>query len=380
MAGKRGPAKRKARPGTRARLRTGVRKGPAAKRKPLRRKGVVRRRARAPVSQQHAAYWAGRAYTAGCAAATAAANHRSVEAPGESEHARVNEAWATWCQAAGKPPWTLYSAAAARFMEGWRSMAGGYDQRWVLVPTTKTIGVVITVMNEQETVGAIIAELQRLPLHEMIFVVNGSTDASFERIRNQSSSIIVHYDEPLGHDVGRAVGAKLADSDILLFLDGDLPVKAEQLVPFVAAISEGSDVALNDISPLLGLFAVRDKVTVVKEFVNRAMGRADLAANSLTAVPHALSREALLRIGAPQLSVPPKAQVIAIEQGLKLVCPASVDVISGNRIRSQNTGGNNAVAQMIVGDHIEALQAAMQRRGARLGFPDQLRQRGYIMS
>ena len=260
-------------------------------------------------------------------------------------------------------------------MEGWRSVAGGYDRGWTLLPTTKRVTAIVTVMNEQDTVPAVIAELSRLPLQETIYVINGSTDDSYPRIRNQSAGVIVHYDAPLGHDVGRAVGARLADADILLFLDGDLPVKAEQLVPFIAAVADGADLALNDLSPYLGVFAARDSVSMVKEFVNRAMGRADLKANSLTAVPHAMSREAVQRIGAAHLAVPPLAQVLAIEHGLRIVCPDSIDVISGNRVRATNSGSNNAVARMIIGDHIEALKTAMDRRGVRLAYPDQLRQR-----
>lgn len=342
------------------------------------RRGSARRRAGRAVPSRSIAYWLESAYTAGVAAASAAVNHQAAEERDESEHGRVNEAWATWCAASGKLPWSVYYSAAARFMEGWRSVVGGYDRGWVLLPTAKSVAAIVTVMNEQDTVPAIIAELQRLPLQESIYVINGSSDDSFARIRNQSAGVIVHYDAALGHDVGRAIGARLSDAEILLFLDGDLPVRAEQLVPFIAAIGDGADLALNDISPYLGVFAARDGVTMVKEFVNRAMGRSELEANSLTAVPHAMSREALRRIGTAQLAVPPKAQVLAIDHGLRIVCPASIDVIATNRVRSSNSGTNNAVARMIIGDHIEALKAAMDRRGVRLGCPDQLRQRHHI--
>ncbi|GIO98821.1 hypothetical protein J14TS5_39070 [Paenibacillus lautus] len=230
-------------------------------------------------------------------------------------------------------------------------------------------------MNEKDTILQLLEQLHRLPLHEIIFVVNGSTDESFEMIRNQSKAIIVHYKQALGHDVGRAVGAKLADSEILLFLDGDVPILAEHLVPFIDAIEQGSDIALNDISPLIGMFSNRDYVTIVKEFINRSMGRADLEANSLTAVPHAIKKEAAQIIGYANLSVPPKAQVIALEKGLKINAPASVDVITKNRLRARNVGLQNAVSDLIIGDHIEALKTAFDLKGPRLSFTDQIRQR-----
>ncbi|KKO54344.1 hypothetical protein XI25_09570 [Paenibacillus sp. DMB20] len=237
---------------------------------------------------------------------------------------------------------------------------------------------IVMVMNEKDTILQVIEQLQRMPLHEMIFVVNGSTDESFEMIRNQSDATIVHYQRALGHDVGRAIGAKLADSDILLFLDGDFPVMAEQLVPFIDAIERGTDIALNNITPYIGLFSGRDAVTTVKEFLNRSMSRGDLEANSLTAVPHAMRKEAAGMIGYGNLAIPPKAQVIAIEKGLSISAPASVDVITRNRIRARNVGPNNVVSDMIIGDHIEALKAVIDSKGSRLSFPDQIRHRQII--
>ncbi|MFE0558221.1 glycosyltransferase family 2 protein [Paenibacillus sp. NPDC058910] len=288
---------------------------------------------------------------------------------------RLNEGWNRWYRSVKPLPWTVYHAASAKFVEGYHKQSGKYLGNAVLLPTDKRVAVIVLVMNEKDTILKLLEQLHRLPLHEIIFVVNGSTDESFEMIRNQSKAIIVHYKHALGHDVGRAVGAKLADSDILLFLDGDVPVLAEHLVPFIDAIEQGSDIALNDISPYIGLFSERDHVTTIKEFINRSMGRADLEANSLTAVPHAMKKEAAQIIGYPHLSVPPKAQVIALEKGLTINAPASVDVITKNRLRARNVGLQNAVSDLIIGDHIEALKTAFDLKGSRLSFSDQIRQR-----
>ncbi|MED4959493.1 glycosyltransferase family 2 protein, partial [Paenibacillus macerans] len=56
----------------------------------------------------------------------------------------------------------------------------------------------------------------------------------------------------------------------------------------------------------------------------------------------------------------------ALARGLTVGAPHSVDVVRKNRIRRGNTGAGNAVAQMIIGDHIEALGAVMQTEGVRL--------------
>ncbi|MCQ6559721.1 glycosyltransferase family 2 protein [Paenibacillus mendelii] len=290
-------------------------------------------------------------------------------------HTKVNEQWHRWYQTVNRLAWPVYHAAAARFVEGFRKDAGGYFGNWILLPTTKKVAAIVTVMNEKDTILSVLEQLHRLPLHELIVVVNGSTDESFEIIRNQSRATIVHYREALGHDVGRAIGAKLAESEILLFLDGDFPIQAEHLVPFVDAIEQGMDIALNNISPYIGLFSGRDDVTTVKEFINRAMAREDLQANSLTAVPHAMRKQAAQRIGYANLAIPPKAQVIALDRGMRISSPASVDVITTNRHRSRNVGRNNAVSELIIGDHIEALKTVLDLKGSRLSFQDRIRHR-----
>jgi len=274
-------------------------------------------------------------------------------------------------------PGKLYPQAAAKFMEGYFNTANVYYKDWMLIPTARSVAAIVTVMNEKDTVPSVLEQLQRLPLHEMIFIVNGSTDESFEIIRNQSQATIVHYHAPLGHDVGRAIGAKLAESEILLFLDGDFPVFAEHLVPFLGAIEQGMDIALNNISPYIGLFAGRDPVTVVKEFLNRSMAKSELRSNSLTAIPHAMTKRAAEMIGYSNLTVPPKAQVIAIEKGLKIGAAANVDVISRNRVRMRNVGRSNPVSNLILGDHVEAFRSALDLRGSRLSFPDRVRRREF---
>jgi hypothetical protein len=187
---------------------------------------------------------------------------------------------------------------------------------------------------------------------------------------------MIHYDLALGHDIGRAIGAKAATADVVLFLDGDLPIRAEKLAAMARSVARGTDVVLNNVSPFLPRFHRRDQVTVVKEFLNRACSRPDLAANSLTAVPHALSRAAIEQIGPLQLAVPPVAQARALELGLKVSAPVSINVFKRNRKRRSNTGMNNVVSDLIVGDHLEAIQYRMASAQPRLTFPDLIRNRG----
>ncbi|KAA9008562.1 glycosyltransferase family 2 protein [Paenibacillus spiritus] len=232
-------------------------------------------------------------------------------------------------------------------------------------PLRERLSVIVTARNEEQTLPAVLRQAARLKPDELIVVLNGCTDGSYAAARRFPEVIIVHCPEAAGHDVGRGIGAKLARGGILLFLDGDLPIAAEDLYPFAAAVDKGTDAALNDLGPLLPPFSAADTVTRCKLLLNEALGRRDLGAASMTAVPHALSRRALETIGPSGLAVPPRAQAIAVLEGLRVETAGTVDVIRRNRRRgADNTGSGNRMEQLIAGDHAEALGELLARRGA----------------
>ncbi|BFT75019.1 glycosyltransferase family 2 protein [Paenibacillus sp. P36] len=268
-----------------------------------------------------------------------------------------------------------YLPVSRAFLEGYSEKQGMPTPNLVLVPTRQSIGAVITVSNEEKTIARVLNALERMPMKEIIVVINGSTDNSVHIAKQCPRATIVHYPNLVGHDVGRSIGAKLSTADMVLFLDGDIPIQTEELLPFIRAIDQGWDVALNDISPYIGLFTHRDGVSMVKQFVNRVQGRPELGANSMTAIPHMLSRKALQVIGSAALMVPPKAQAKAIRYGLRICAPASIDVVTANKPTRLNTGSTNPISNLIVGDHLEALHMLLHERGRRLEFKDVLRTR-----
>lgn len=315
-----------------------------------------------------AAYRAGR---------RAARRRLSAAEPGRAPDVRMlNDAW---CAFRGGRRYAArshrkYMADMRAFLRGFATGAPLPRKDPVLLPTRQTVGAVVTAMNEAATLSSVLGQLARLPLAETVVIVNGSRDDSFA-VARRFGATTVHYADPLGHDVGRALGAKLTETDIVLFLDGDILIRAEQLLPFIAAVHRGIDVALNNLTPFLGPLRQWDDVTLMKAFLNHCLDRADLAANSLTAVPHALSRRAIGAIGPRELMVPPRALVRAVLRGLAVAAPASVNVIAANKRRRLNTGKENPVSELIVGDHLEAIHALKQLRGPRLGFADAIRNR-----
>jgi glycosyltransferase involved in cell wall biosynthesis len=297
----------------------------------------------------------------------------------ENPHEKLMEKWGERLQERTLKgiSWPAYASASRGYLRGYYRAFGKRPKYQGLLPTSRTVSVVLSLMNEEKTVKRILQELEKLPFHEVILVINGSKDHTFSIARKMSNAIIVHHESRLGHDVGRAMGAQLANSDILLFLDGDFLLKAGQIFPFIQAIERGADVALNDINAFLRVFNMRDQVTIMKQFLNYSLRKKELGANSLTAVPHAMTRDASEKIGFANLMVPPKAQVLAVTENLNIKAVKGVNVFYKNKRNAFNRGSKSPVAQLIIGDHAEALKLAMHYQGERLSFPDDWRLRKF---
>ncbi|NEW04425.1 glycosyltransferase [Paenibacillus sp. SYP-B3998] len=220
----------------------------------------------------------------------------------------------------------------------------------------RDVSVIIPALNEALTIDKVLREIKRLKPLEIIVVCNGTTDRT-ALIAASHGCKVISYEQPLGHDIGRSVGAAEAKGSTLLFLDGDISVYAEDLLPFIRSIEKGADLALNYIDPLLPPSAKRDTISTMKEWLNSSLQRPELGTASMTAIPHALRRSYLEVIGSESLSVPPKAQAMMIRAGAKTVLANCVDIIKTNRLREHNgsKGMPNVVEELIIGDHIEAV-------------------------
>lgn len=72
------------------------------------------------------------------------------------------------------------------------------------------VSVIIPAMNEARTISAVIAGARGVhPRCEVIVIVNGSADNTAEIAQRMGAKVMM-YAEPLGHDVGRSVGAEAA--------------------------------------------------------------------------------------------------------------------------------------------------------------------------
>ena len=276
--------------------------------------------------------------------------------------------------------WMLMRGARAGFtdLERKRDIIGTIP-RAEIVPLSEgaapRLSIVIVARNEQNTIQDVIWTAKQLTPEEIIVVVNGSTDRTAEIVRQQEVKML-EFPIALGHDVGRAVGALQAQGEIMLFLDGDIVFETHELWPFIVSCRSGADIALNDVNSFYSNIQMIDAVSMAKQFVNRIVCAPHLGYASMTAVPHAMTRHAIERIGYANLAVPPLAQTIAIVNGINVTLAPGVDVFQSNRKRLFNSPEHhNLVEQLILGDHAEALQWLFSHYGPRVFFPDFMRRR-----
>jgi glycosyltransferase involved in cell wall biosynthesis len=257
--------------------------------------------------------------------------------------------------------------------KGRRAASGRIDVVRIRNAEQPLVSVIIPAANERRTIRGVIREASRVhPSSEVIVVANGSTDGTLE-IASHCGARVVSYSHSLGHDVGRAIGAKMARGQVLLFTDADFVISGKELKPFVSAVLKGADIALNRYQGPTGKSKVHS-VILSKHALNIAVARPDLSGSSMTAIPHAISRRALEAVGADTLTVPPLALAKAILYGLNVRAVEYVDVGRRNRRRRQRQRSNPLEA-LIVGDHLEAMNWVIEQTNERAGMTDNNRDR-----
>lgn len=244
------------------------------------------------------------------------------------------------------------------------------------------LSVIIPAMNEKSTLRDVLHEAGRVhPRSETIVVANGSTDGTAELAR-ECGARLIYTPEPLGHDVGRRVGAEAASGQVLLFVDADMVIPARELRPYVKAVLSGIDVALNGYSGPVHRKHIHP-VVLAKHVLNGLLSRSDLQGASLTAVPHAMSLQAAEAIGLDALEVPPLALARAVLMGLNVQAVHTVPVGKLNpvRARRRNKGKGkrfDPLTSLVAGDHLEAVEWLIRQRGPRGGYSDLGRKRGKV--
>ncbi len=145
------------------------------------------------------------------------------------------------------------------------------------------LSIIIPVLNEERTIAATLADLDRVEAAEVIVVDGGSTDRTAESVRATSARLVV---SPRGRAMQMNAGARQAAGDVLLFLHADtkLPAGASRDIRECMAdprrVGGRFDIRLDSTRPLLRLvgrmISLRSRLTRVATgdqaiFVRRAV-------------------------------------------------------------------------------------------------------------
>nr|WP_239565178.1 glycosyltransferase [Brevibacillus fulvus] len=237
--------------------------------------------------------------------------------------------------------------------------------------TADLVSVIIPARNEEQTIAKVVEEAKQIAEHIEIVVISNGTKDRTAQLAQQAGARVIQMDASLGHDVGRAVGAYFAKGNILLFIDADFVIPAYILRKYVEDVQQGWDIVLNSYSGNKTKKQIHS-TSVAKRLLNKMLGRPDLVGSSLTTVPHALNRKAVEVIGYADLAIPPKAQVKAVLNQLKI---KRAHFINTARFNKRRVGRREDVISLVLGDHLEAICYLLDQRGSRAELTDFLRKR-----
>ncbi|HGH7182189.1 glycosyltransferase [Bacillus cereus] len=246
----------------------------------------------------------------------------------------------------------------------------------------KSLSVIIPVCNEGETISDVIQSVKPLNPVEIIVVVNGCNDST-EEVADRLGCKVIKYTELLGNDVGRAVGAKHAIGDVLLFIDGDFAIPTSKLQLFLNPILyDQTDIVLNNLDALFLKKQKPHSITVWRQILNALLEREELKIDSVLSVPHALTKEVVQSIGYECLVNPIVAHLRIAQSKWRISRHCAIDVITPNKFRptehaAYGTGLSQSEKRMI-GDHIEAVAERIVGSDERGGYYDGNRKRDSV--
>jgi dolichol-phosphate mannosyltransferase len=126
------------------------------------------------------------------------------------------------------------------------------------------VSVVVPLYNEEENVPILQAELTAALAgihHEIIFVDDGSTDATASRIRREPHVRLLQFERNAGQSAAMFAGLNAACGAVAVLLDGDLQNDPADIPRLVAEIERGADLVCG--------YRAQRKDTLVKRLTSR---------------------------------------------------------------------------------------------------------------
>ncbi len=126
------------------------------------------------------------------------------------------------------------------------------------------VSVVVPLYNEEENVAILQEELAAALKgieHEIIFVDDGSTDATLARLTRTAAVRILHFEKNAGQSAALYAGANAARGKVVVLIDGDLQNDPADIPRLLAEVERGADLVCG--------YRAKRKDTLVKRLTSR---------------------------------------------------------------------------------------------------------------
>ena len=149
------------------------------------------------------------------------------------------------------------------------------------------VSVVVPVFNEEESIAILQSELRRALSgvdHEIVFVDDGSTDRSADKIEAAPNVQVVRFEKNTGQSAALYAGIHTARGETIVMIDSDLQNDPADIPRLLAEISRGADLVCG--------YRAKRKDTIAKRLTSRVANfvRGRFTKDYVCAIPVARSR------------------------------------------------------------------------------------------
>ena len=110
--------------------------------------------------------------------------------------------------------------------------------------TTPEVSVIVPLFNEEGSIAQLQMELEsalKETSHELVFVDDGSSDRTIERIKRAPWVHILEFEKNTGQSAAMYAGLMAANGKVLVLIDGDLQNDPHDIPRMLAEIDHGAD-------------------------------------------------------------------------------------------------------------------------------------------
>jgi glycosyltransferase involved in cell wall biosynthesis len=109
---------------------------------------------------------------------------------------------------------------------------------------SKKLSIIIPAKNEAASIADVVSGVRQLYQDAEILVVDDGSDDDTAAFAKQSGAIVIRHPVSLGNGAAVKAGARAANGEILVMMDGDGQHKPEDIPSLIAKLEEGFDMAI----------------------------------------------------------------------------------------------------------------------------------------